>query len=76
MEGVMGLTVREGNQHCSWQKKPTIFQKLFIFKRGEQEDVSDTPPLTYHPHPTAYFLYEKRDDEGTTHILVSTSKSY
>lgn len=57
-------------------EKTTVFQKLVIFKRGEQEDISDTPPLTYLPHPTAYLLYEKWDDEGTTHILVNTSKSY
>lgn len=58
------------------EEKTAVFQKLVIFKRGEQEDVSDTPPLTYFPHPTAYLLYEKRDDEGTTHILANTSKSY
>lgn len=46
-------------------EKTTIFQKLVIFKRGEQEDVPDAPPLSYLPHPNASLLYKR----GTTRHL-------
>lgn len=64
MEDSMGLMVCEGGSHL---REDNDFSRNFLFlKTGEQEDIPGTRPPSYLPHPNAYLLYNKRDNERTT----------